>query len=326
MIAGMTRRVTVTTGARLHFGPLAVRAERGRTFGGVGMMVDAPGWEVVVARSERDNVHAGRESGRIAELVARYRERCGKPVPPCAVTVRQAAPAHTGLGSGTQLALALGRALAVLSGEPAVDTVELARRTGRGGRSAIGTHGFAHGGFLIDAGQTPSEQGVLGELACRMEIPESWRFVLATPASESGLSGIAEQRAFDVLAPMPVSMTAELCRIVVMDWLPALQSGDCVGFCSALDAFGGLVGHYFRPVQGGVFANRRMGALAELLQAEGIHGIAQTSWGPTVAICYASETSAVALQERVERDGRWRDCTLRIVRPLNVGARVAIEP
>lgn len=36
-------QVTVRTGARLHFGPLAIHNGPGRSFGGVGLMVDRPG-------------------------------------------------------------------------------------------------------------------------------------------------------------------------------------------------------------------------------------------------------------------------------------------
>lgn len=320
----MIRRVQVSTGARLHFGPLAVRAPQGRTFGGVGLMVDSPGWEVIVERAERDEVR-GEPAQRIAEIVARYRDASPVSVPPCRVTVERVSPQHAGLGSGTQFALAIGCGLSLLAGEGEPAVTESARRMRRGGRSAVGTHGFAEGGFLVDAGQSPESEPPMGELACRLPCPDGWRFVLATPRADTGLSGFAEQRAFDSLAPMPAAVTAELCRIVVMQWLPAVRTANFVEFSGALAAYGRIVGEYFRPVQGGVFANRRMAELAERLESAGVRGVAQTSWGPTIAICCESAVAAESLTDELTREFSADQCEFRIAGPLNRGARVVVE-
>ena len=71
--------------------------------------------------------------------------------------VERAPAEHTGLGVGTQLGLAIAKALAVASGEPELPSAELAMRVGRGERSAIGVHGFDRGGLLVDAGKLPGE-------------------------------------------------------------------------------------------------------------------------------------------------------------------------
>jgi beta-RFAP synthase len=332
----MIKRVKVTTGARLHFGPLAVGAEAGRSFGGVGMMVDAPGWELLVEPAEQDEVRGGPADARIIELIGRYRRAAVCPVPPSRVTVVRAAPRHAGLGSGTQLALAIGRALSLRAGEPDVGASEIARRTERAWRSAIGTHGFECGGLLVDAGQSAaatmaelsrgsSNSNRIGALSCRVPCPDGWRFLLATPQTDAGLSGAAEQEAFRALPAMRTETTGLLCRIVLTELLPAVQGSDVRGFCEALDAFGRLVGEYFRPVQGDVYANPRMAMLAAELRTAGIRGIVQTSWGPTVAICCANEAAAVRLHASLTGEQAWHDCVFRIVRPLNAGARVIIE-
>ena len=319
----MNRRVRVTTGARLHFGPLAVGGVQGRTFGGVGLMIETPGWQVTVERSEREEVTAGESTGRVTNICERFRRNSPVPASPCRVTVTQQMPAHTGLGSGTQLALAVARGLATLAGEDNLDAVELARRTERGCRSAIGTHGFTAGGFLVDAGHPVA--GGFGELACRLPMPPEWRFLLASPKHRSGLSGTAERRAFETLEPMPAAMNAELCRVIVMDWLPAVTAADFEGFCAALDAFGGLVGEYFSPVQGDVFANQHMSLLAKELRAGGVRGIAQSSWGPTIAVSCADLDAAEELDAALSNDRKWDDCEFRIVRPLNEGAHVVVN-
>jgi beta-RFAP synthase len=319
----MIRRAVVTTGARLHFGPLAVHAQRGRSFGGVGLMIDAPATEVAVERAERDEVHGDDARGRIVQVVNRFRSAAPVAVPSCRIDVVRSAPPHTGLGSGTQLSLAVAKGLSLLAGEVDISPVELARRTGRGGRSAIGTHGFLQGGFLVDAGfSTTAPQ--LGELAARAPCPNDWRFLLAAPRAE-GLSGIAEQSAFGSLPPMDRRTTAELCRIVLTAWLPAVRCADWRSFCQALDQFGRIVGEYFGPVQGGVYAHPRMATLAAELHASGVCGVAQSSWGPNIAVCCESEAAAARLHGGLSGAPDWSDCRFQIVRPLNTGARIVVE-
>ena len=68
------------------------------------------------------------------------------------VEVEEHIPRHQGLGSGTQMALALGAAITGLYG---IDTTveELAVATGRGVRSGIGLGVFKEGGFILDSGK-----------------------------------------------------------------------------------------------------------------------------------------------------------------------------
>jgi len=319
----MIRRVVVTTGARLHFGPLAVHAPHGRSFGGVGLMIDGPATEVAIERAERDEICGDGRQGRIVEILTRLRTSGEFAASPCRITVLRSAPAHAGLGSGTQLSLAVVKGLMLMATDRDAGPVELARCAGRGGRSAIGTHGFLQGGFLVDAGIASGERA-LGDLAARECCPADWRFVLATPADE-GLSGNAELQAFQTLAPMGRATTAELCRIIVTDWLPAVRQEDFSGFCRSLDEYGRIVGDYFAAVQGGVYSHPRMAALAGRLRAAGIRGVAQSSWGPTIAVCCASEAAAVQLHGDLCSAADWSDCRFQVVRPLNAGARVVVD-
>lgn len=319
----MHPRTFVTTGARLHFGPLAVHAREGRSFGGVGLMIDAPATEVAIERAERDEICGNDPQGRIAQFLSRLRAPGAVYNPPYRITLLRSAPPHAGLGSGTQLSLALEKCLSLMSGEPDVAPAELARRAGRAGRSAIGTHGFSQGGFLVDAGIAPGSS--IGELATREPCPEQWRFLLAAPRAEAGLSGIAEQQAFGTLAPMDMSTTGALCRIVLTDWLPAIRAADFAGFCSALDEYGRIIGGYFAAVQGGIYADPRMARLAADLHRAGLRGVAQSSWGPTIAVCCESEFAATRLQADLTAATEWRDCRFDVVRPLNAGARISVE-
>lgn len=332
---------TVTTGARLHFGPLAWRPSHGRSFGGWGVMVEAPACIVRLSTSValddreaaaypgsfRDAGRAGAEGSStivrttITECLAaedseaanneaqeRAREvldRClsqrqtSNLTAPINVECLASPPAHAGLGSGTQLALAIARGVETLCGGPDVPSVDLARRTGRGRRSAVGIHGFALGGLIVDAGHLADED--IGALAARLPVPTDWRFVLCRPLGATGLRGAEERHAFRQLAPYPEGLSERLSRILLCDALPAVQSGDFPAFAAALGVYGALVGAAFEPAQGGP-VHPQSRSLWRRLEEWNISGVAQSSWGPTLAVPCPTDAAAQQLVDRLNRE------------------------
>lgn len=317
----MPEFVTVCTGSRLHFGPLAVGAKAGRQFGGIGVMIDSPGVKLTVSRADQDTVIATAEiESRVRQTVATWRKNHNVADAVC-IRIEDFIPGHQGLGSGTQLALAVAQGLHILqTGRPCV-AVSLAMTIGRGRRSAIGIHGFDYGGFLIDAGKAKGEE--IGALAARGDVPVEWRFVLITPRQSAGLSGDRETAVFAEMKPMPAELTARLCRLALMDLLPSVRNAEFGEFADALEDFGTLVGEFFAPVQGGDFAHPAMNGLANHLRKNGIAGIAQSSWGPTVAVPQPDEQSAIALAAALTAESRWGELHCRIVSPRNRGAEIS---
>jgi beta-ribofuranosylaminobenzene 5'-phosphate synthase len=315
----MPHHVTVTTGARLHFGPLSVGATAsGRTFGGVGVMVDRPGFRVEFTQQQSNEIEAGERRDRVRRCLDRCRNVV--PIPACRIRVIDAPPAHAGFGAGTQLALAVAAGLFRIGGQRVPRAQRLAEIAGRGRRSAVGIHGFEQGGFLVDAGK--SGAGAIGVLACRIELPPAWRFLLVTPADERGLSGEHERTAFERLPPMPAATTDRLCRLVLTALLPAAHAGDSRSFGAALTEYGRLVGEYFAPEQGGICAHPLAPAIIEQLRAAGADGLAQTSWGPTLCALIDSEDRAESIATALGKHDVFRNVAIHIAAPLNRGARV----
>lgn len=320
----MPPTITVQTGARLHFGLLAVQAASGRNFGGVGLMVDSPGCVLSVEPAERDECLAEPEiASRLTNWRDEYRGRC--PIeyrpPACRIRLSQTIPSHAGLGSGTQTSLALAAALSRLSGEGNVPAPELARRVGRGARSALGIHGFERGGLLVEGGKRQSDE--ISPLVARLDFPSEWRVLLVTPSDRRGLSGDAERAAFTRLTPMPVSLTESLCRIVLMELLPAVASADFAAAAAALQEFGRLNGSHFAPVQGGIFADSQMADLAKWLTDQGCVGVGQSSWGPTLWILCRDESEAIRCREVIASHPAARACTIHLTTAQNSGSRHA---
>lgn len=310
----MLHRVVIRTGARLHFGPLSYRPQTGRHFGGVGLMIEEPGGEYQ-ASFNRHGLMVDEAGATEMNVLRRWRETTRREQPaPVQIVTRCAIPSHQGLGSGTQRALAVGEAVSMLTGEREVDAVALARRLGRGNRSAVGIHGYASGGLIVDAGHASGEE--LGSLACRLEFPSEWAILLITPQTAGGdIAGECELRKFEQLPAMSEAMTGRLCRLLLTEILPAIQSRDCQRLNAALGEYGRTVGEYFAPVQGGVF---RSGLIAEVdlaLAADQLSAV-QSSWGPTAAIVCESSDAAKSLCRRLlERFGPNLSC--RITRARN---------
>jgi beta-RFAP synthase len=295
-----------------------------RRFGGVGMMIDRPGLELTVSPADRFVV-AGAEIDRVGQCVGRLVAAGWFAEPPaCRIEVCRAPPAHAGLGSGTQLALAVAAGLNALAGAAPCDARRLAAATGRGLRSAIGLHGFAVGGLLVEAGKQRRDE--LGPLVARVDLPARWRFLLITPPGAQGLSGEAERQAFDRLPAVPLLTTERLCRLALLDLLPAAQAGDFAHFSEAYFEYGHLAGACFATEQGSPYASRRLAEIVGRVRAMGIGGIIQSSWGPTLAALLPDQNSASELAQTLRADPITADATLEIAAAVNHGAVITREP
>jgi beta-RFAP synthase len=281
--------------ARLHLGLIDMCGDLGRRFGGIGAALESPSL-LLEARPAAGLSAEGPESERVLLYARRFLEDRGLEVG-ASLRVQRAIPAHSGLGSGTQLALATARALAALLDQP-WDVSGLARATGRARRSAIGTWAFEQGGFLLEGGRRV-EGGGPGPLLLRRALPAAWRCVVAIPPVPRGLSGDAEEQAFQRLPPAPPELSGRIARLILSVVLPALAEEDLPAFGRGVTEVQALVGEMFRPVQGARYAHPRVAELVEALLAEGAAGAGQSSWGPAVFGLFRDESAARRVADRL---------------------------
>jgi beta-ribofuranosylaminobenzene 5'-phosphate synthase len=287
--------VFVEAPARLHFGILDLRGQLGRCFGGLGAAIPSP--SLLLEARRADGLGAdGPDADRVLEFARRWLTHYGLP-PGAHFRVHRAIPAHSGLGSGTQLGLAVGRALGTLHGIEA-DPVELARATGRGRRSAIGTWAFALGGLIVEGGRRPDSDKVAPLLA-RYPIPEAWRYVVAVPEGGRGLSGDAEAEAFEQLPSPPAGEVERVAHLVLMQLLPALVEADLPSFGEALSRIQRITGAWFAARQGGTFAPGPTEQVVTDMAAAGALGVGQSSWGPAAYGLVEGTPTAADLAGRI---------------------------
>jgi beta-ribofuranosylaminobenzene 5'-phosphate synthase len=229
------------------------------------------------------------------------------------------------LGSGTQLAVAIGVGLARLRRIEA-DPWEIALVMGRCRRSGIGVEALLSGGFIVDAGHRTDRAGSERRptIVWRRAFPAQWRFVIAVPDAVHGLSGGSEEAVFERLAPA-VRISEEVCRLTQIGVMPALVEEEIEEFGRALTAVDRKTGEYFSDLQGGIYGNGATSRTIDALLGAGAHGAGQSSWGPAVyGLTRASEAERVAADVRQSLRAAGDAADVFICRGRNTGALVDV--
>ncbi|HPJ30459.1 MAG TPA: beta-ribofuranosylaminobenzene 5'-phosphate synthase [Methanothrix sp.] len=319
-------RVIVQTPSRIHITLTDLAGDLGRVDGGVGVALDEPSILVEAEKSEGLTIigqNADRARAAAAAAMDRFELGGAK------ITVRSSYRQHVGLGGGTQLAMAVGKALCELYGQ-SPSSREIAAAVGRGGTSGIGVAAFERGGFIVDGGHSfgpgkektdfrPSSasSGVAPPpVIMRAEIPREWRFVLAMPNLPKGAHGRKEVDVFGTFCPVPKVEVAELCRLIMVGMMPSVMEGDLESFGKALNRVQELG---FKKVEVGL-QHPLVRGLMEEMRAAGAAGAGLSSFGPTVYAVADSGTGEIeaAAKEAMQDVGG----EVVITRSRNSGARM----
>ena len=275
-LSGKPVAIVVEAPARLHLGFIDLHGGLGRRFGSLGLALSAPATRIRLARSDLDRA-SGPDAGRAARHLALLRDTLGVHTP-FALSVEQAIPPHAGLGSGTQMALAVATAFA-RAHRFALTPSQTAAMLERGARSGVGIAAFEQGGLAVDGGRGATT--VVPPVIARLPFPERWRVLLVFDRSARGLHGADEVRAFRALPPFAEVLAAHLARVVLMQILPAAAEADLAAFGAGINALQAAVGDHFAPAQGGRYASAGVARSLDWLAAHGAACVGQSSWGPT---------------------------------------------
>lgn len=304
--------------ARLHLGFLDLNGNLGRKFGSLGLAIDQPVTDLTLERAQSDVVE-GAEKDRARRALDRFRSLF-KLDGRYRLTIGKSIPAHAGLGSGTQLAMAVGGALATLEGLE-TELRALGEMQDRGARSAIGMAAFASGGFVVDGGR--GEHDAAPPVVARAVFPGAWRILLVLDPHHMGVHGRREVEAFGNLAPMAETLSADLCRVTLMQMLPALAEGDINAFGAAVSEVQRINGQYFASEQGGgIWSSDDVAEMVKRMASLGAVGIGQSSWGPTGFGFLPSEAKASEIVRQLHADAKAKNLNLVVARGRNHGASI----
>lgn len=317
--------VAVETGARLHFGFQNLSLAHERLYGGVGVGLAEP--RLTVRAEPATTIECPAE---LRSYIENAVDALG--VDGATVELADGYDRHIGLGSGTQIALAALVAIA-RAHDTSVDPRELAPQLGRGGRSGVGVGTFESGGFVADVGHPterfttappgPGSWSVPKPLG-RWTLPDSWRFLLVTPAESPGRSGDEEDESIrTIVERADGSIADDIATLLTRRLLPAVVEGDLSAFGTAVSRLGRLNGAWFADEQGGVYRPPAGQLIDALDSSPAILGTGQSSWGPTVygvTNAERAENAKTAGSDALDEFGL--DGTVRVVAPSDSGATV----
>ncbi len=293
-------KVYIKTPARLHLGLIDMNGDLGRLFGGLGLGIDHPN---VILEAQRSNqlIVSGEKAEQVKALAKKFLEIYHVQAN-VNINVKQTIPDHVGLGSGTQLALAVATALQKLFHTEAT-TQELAVAMGRAQRTSVGTTIFEQGGFVVDGGKSIKNGKLLPNfppLIFRRPFPSDWRFVVAVPNANKGLSNDEEKSAFNQVQPMSAEAVGKISRLIIMKLLPGLMEHNIQSFGEALSKIQMAIGDNFASVQAGRYSCSIATECIELLRKLRAYGTGQSSWGPAIYGLF-QEQEAKEAQRKVRK-------------------------
>lgn len=251
----MTTRVS--TPSRIHATLLDMNGALGRIDGGVGITLADPGWVLSFQRNDHGIQVSGDangvDTGSIHQIALEAMHAVGKDpaLTGLKITVYQSIPRHIGLGSHTQLSLAILDGVCKEFNAPVPRSKEsFASIVNRGGTSGIGIASYFEGGVIVDGGHafgrgkekdsfSPSSASRArpGPVLLRDDLPASWRVVCAIPALEAGASGQVEIDVFKSHCPVPLQQVQYLSHVVLMKLMPAIKTYDFDALCECINIF-----------------------------------------------------------------------------------------
>ncbi len=289
------RKISVIAPARLHMGFIDLSGSLGRHFGSIGVALNEIATRLSVSKAT-ELVVTGPSSARAIKCTQVLCQAL-KVSDQILIDIETAIPEHVGLGSGTQMSLAIGTALNEFY-DLGLSIRQIAQLTDRGKRSGIGIGVFEKGGLVVDGGR--GEHTGTPPVVSHMDVPEQWRFILVFDQRGQGLHGEQEINAFKELPVFPQQEAARLCYLLLMQGLPAVAEQNVSLFGDVITQLQQSVGEHFASVQGGIFTSPEVAQAMDCLAERGAVAIGQTSWGPTGFCAVDSVEKADALVSEMQ--------------------------
>jgi beta-ribofuranosylaminobenzene 5'-phosphate synthase len=305
-------KIRIITPSRLHFSLIDLNGQIGRIDGGLGVALNQPN---IIIEAQRDNLKnnleivnsPGYSTEDLNELMKNILESLNLENG-VSLKIDSAIPAHIGLGSKTQLSLAISKALCLLNNLEKTP-YELACITSLAGTSRIGLSAFEQGGFIIDGGHSfgkgKEKETYLPSSASKAPpapilysdtIPDDWYFVIIVPKIKRGAHGSEEINIFQDYCPIPMSDVKTISHIILMKILPALKE-------RRIDSFGHGIYELqhlgFKKVeielQDEIISN-----LIEFCVKNGAYGSGMSSFGPTTYALIEGLSKAQQLKQKIQ--------------------------
>ncbi len=232
-----------------------LNGELGRVNGGCGVALQRPSWVIRVDHSLEDSdVIQGPAREQVKQALIRVKTAFPSfSARHHEIIVESAIPQAVGLGSWTQLLLALARALFMLEEIDSIPSaMQLALALQRGGTSGIGIAAFDRGGFIVDGGHSiDSKNSSVNPflpystterkpppILIQVPVPRDWWFVVIEPKNATRLGGgfFDDHQAFEMNCPLPSDEIGKVVRMVTMKLVPGFFEQDLAQVTEAINS------------------------------------------------------------------------------------------
>jgi len=330
-------RIRITTPCRIHLSLIDENGYTGRVDGGIGLMLNRPNVVFEASNNAQEfKIEANKYYRESIEVINEKASRIFK-----AFNVnnknfhfhlKQYFPSHVGLGSKTQLSLAIATAITKLKNMSNLSLRELTKLVERGGTSGIGWRGFEAGGFILDAGHDfgkgkeketflPSSASANANPAItllRYPIPENWSFLLAIPNVKKGAYGDEEISIFQSHAPIPKEEVNEVSHQILMKLIPGLMKKNLECFGEGLIRIQNIG---FKKIEISL-QHQIVKDLLKFFDSYGLKAYGMSSFGPSVIGITENEDTTASLLKEVQKRLKSIGGHIYICKPNNTGAKI----
>lgn len=288
--------------SRLHLGLIDMNGSYGRLDGGIGLTIKDPNFILYAEPAEKGITIEFNDNFSFTDSI---KHECNKKITSAAekvinfydvdegfyFRVDRAYLPHSGLGSGTQIALSTGKLICEHIGQES-NGYGLGKITGRGGTSGIGVFAFDQGGFIVDGGHSIKEKSSFlpssaskaspPQLFGRYEFPEEWGVLLVILKSDVSVNGQKEVNIFQEYCPIDRKEVELFSHLTFVNLIPFLLEKD-------LPCFGNIINKIqtigFKKIEVSLQSDN-IKALMNKLTEIGAYAVGMSSFGPTVYSFY----------------------------------------
>ncbi|MFW9897170.1 MAG: beta-ribofuranosylaminobenzene 5'-phosphate synthase [Candidatus Thorarchaeota archaeon] len=327
----------ITTPCRIHLSLIDENGYTGRVDGGIGLMLDRPNVVFEASNSAKEfKIEAHKYYRESIEVINEIASKVFKMFnisnKNFHFNLKRYFPSHVGLGSKTQLSLAIITAITKLKKYEKLSIEQLTQFVQRGGTSGIGWRGFDLGGFILDGGHDfghgkekenflPSSASPNSNPAItliRHNIPDNWRFVLVIPNVKKGAYGDEEIRVFQNYAPIPQNEVNEVSHQIIMKIIPGIIKNDLECFGNGLKRIQSIG---FKKIEIKL-QHQIVKDLLKFFEDYGLNAYGMSSFGPSVVGIVESDSEAEELLKTVQKNQKNGGGHIYICKPNNTGAKI----
>lgn len=281
-------KIIIETPSRIHLGFLELDNNSDRLFGSLGLTISNFGTKLLFKKSKKTHVickdlNQKEKINRILNLIKKRID-----FPPFEINVLKSIPEHTGLGSGTQLALSVGTVISTLT-KHKISIDELAIILDRGKRSGIGIESFKNGGFIVDGGKIKNSKKI-PPILFSANWPSAWKLILILDNSLEGIHGLKEKQAFTNINSISSELSKENCKSLCLKILPSILEKRFKDFCFGMQEIQNNTAKIFSKSQGGLFTSKKVSMIFNNIKSNEKICYGQSSWGPTGYVILESES------------------------------------